>query len=155
MPRPIEEPLIFYNALADRTLRRGDAELAQITFLTFSACEALTKTGMTVLVPGVTIKNSYILRQDPDGIEFYPAGGYPLFQPTRQITIVDWKDFPPKNRPLASLTYVIGTYDDGQHRKLAELTHGEIEAGVFKFLQINAVNFLMNNRLEEENLDEE
>ena len=37
----------------------------------------------------------------------------------------------------------VGDYER-KKRKLAELTHGAIEAGVFKFLQINAVNRLLN-----------
>lgn len=148
MSKSITEPLYFLNALSSRALYRGDAKLIGVSFMTVSAMEVLFKDGVTRLVPGPSLEENYYLNYSQDGLEFVPEGDYPLELPTRRLLVVDWSAV--ADKPVASLTWVIGTYSDGQKRKLAELTHGAIEAGVFKFLQINAVNRVLNQNYVED-----
>lgn len=148
MARPITEPLYFLNALSSRALYRGDAKLTKVSFMTVSAMEVLFQDGVTRLVPGPALEDTYYLNYSGDGLEFVPEGNYPLELATRRLLIVDWSAF--ADKPVASLTWVIGTYSDGQKRKLAELTHGAIEAGAFKFLQVNAVNRVLNQNYVED-----
>ena len=143
MPRPITEPLYYINTLRPQILHRGDADLQELTFLTFSAKEIQTPYKTLYLVPGPQKEETLLLREDEEGVELYPKGNYPIFLPTRRWLVVDWNEVPEDSRPQASLTWLIGKYSNGQAVKLAEITHGAITAATFKFLQVEGVNYLL------------
>ena len=143
--KDISEPLEFIPSLAERIFS-GSEELDKIIFVTVSAKEVLQADGLArVTLSRSQVKSFKVEYLGVDGLELYEEGLLPLCLPTRKITIIDWGKLSPESRPLAALTWIVVRYKNGKRKKVAELSQGKIEGGVFKFLQVAAVNKLLNN----------
>ena len=135
----IDKPLEFIPSLC------RDLPLAKrVHFLTVSARESIDQDGMTRVLPGKTLLQSYQVYEAEDGVELVKEGLLPVLLPTRKITIVSWEKEPLEMQPFATLTWVILEDDTGRKKKVSELTQGIIEPGIFKFLQVSAVNTVLN-----------
>lgn len=135
----INEPLEFIPSLC-----RGLSFARKIYFLTFTAKETLQTDGLTRVLPGTTIAQEWKILLTTDGeIELVKEGYLPIDLPTRKVKIVSWDSVPPALRPIATLTWVIVEEADGKRKKIAEFTQGEIDSGIFKFLQVAGVNYLL------------
>ena len=153
--KDINTSLEFIPSLAERALSHPTGLPRKITFLTVSAKETLQSDGTTRILPGrAQVKNFRLFPTTEGDLELVEQGKLPLDLATRKVQIIDWST--QRDKPLAALTWVISQAEDGQRRKIAELTQGTIEGGVFKFLQIAATNYLLNEpALRTKNLEEE
>ena len=141
----INTPLEFIPSLC-----KGLPESKFISFLTVSARETLQPDGMTRILPGPATLQTYRVFTTTDGdLELVKIGYLPIDLPTRKITISSWEEYPPSTKPIASLTWLITTSPTGRKKKIGEFTQGDVQNGVFKFLQVAAVNQILNSPLQQ------
>lgn len=167
MPNRINEPLYLYaERLVGKHIKRGEAKMETLEMVIVAGREYELQPDdtMSPLEWETThrIDLQYSTEVDAIGNLFlYPldaTGALMEVKPNyigKPIHVVDWQEQatrgkgPHTARPTAALVFILAQYSDGHVSKLGEITQGEISGQVYRKLQREMTETLLNPDWEE------
>lgn len=137
-PMQIDYPLFFNGgSFLQRVLKKDGIPLIKILFISagLSLQEPLNKVA-------IQEEDFEVKEGDEEGLRIFSYKGNRVNQ--RSLPFVDWRT---TKEPIhASLSILIGIYEDGEKKKLSEITNGYMLGGYYKILQNTIFERILNSK---------